>query len=172
MYCVMILSKHWLITFGFSGCLELFDDKEYFLKHRLFLCRKSLLNSIRILLASQFWHRYNEKSSLTARIWDTSDTCSQSVSEKWNADHGMCFTTWPSYWMMVIGPYHWSAVATKRLIGCELLVIYWAYWMQSPSDIAVKGNLQRIHDATLDLKLFKQFNSLTWCLNLLQGRSH
>jgi hypothetical protein len=53
----------------------------------------------------------------TARILHASITCSQSISENVNADHSMCFETWPSCQIAVIGLYRWSAPATNKLMG-------------------------------------------------------
>ena len=52
----------------------------------------------------------------TARILHASITCSQSILENVNADHRMCFETWPSHQIVVIGPYRWSAPAINKLM--------------------------------------------------------
>ena len=52
----------------------------------------------------------------TARISHASVTCSQSILENVNADHGMCFETRPSRRIVVIGPYQWSAAAMNKLM--------------------------------------------------------
>jgi len=52
----------------------------------------------------------------TARISHASITRSQSISESVNADHSMCFETQPSCWIVVIGPYQWSAAVINKLM--------------------------------------------------------
>ena len=56
-------------------------------------------------------------SSHTAKISHASFTRSQSVSNNVNASHVICFVTRPLHWIVVIGPYRWSALATNKLMG-------------------------------------------------------
>lgn len=59
-------------------------------------------------------------SSHTAKISHASFTCSQSASESVNADHIICFETWPLDRIVVMGPYQWSALATNKVMGYYL----------------------------------------------------
>jgi len=100
-------------------CLELFDSQKSLPESEPLLCRKVLLNTIGILepVALVFAIELFGQFRLTANILETSFTLFQSFSVMVNAVYGICFKMRPSWRIVVIGPYRWSAVEMKRLIG-------------------------------------------------------
>jgi hypothetical protein len=61
---------------------------------------------------------YNQ-DVITANISQTCFILSQSVLVMANMVQGMCLTTWPLRRIVVMGPYRWSAVETKRVIAWQ-----------------------------------------------------
>ncbi len=102
----------------------------------------------------------------------------------WNVLHNLALMLDGSNWTipLVSSGYKkidWLWIDSYNLILCQIAIrnthltkLVWStkhIECSPPSDVAVKGNLQRIHDTALNLKLFENFNSLTQCLNLLWG---
>ena len=76
---------------------------------------------MRVLLNMMSWQYLLFIRILTFKMSLASFTRSQSLSEKINADHWICFTTWPKWRMVVMCPYIVSANCRKRLIACNVL---------------------------------------------------